>query len=265
MKKLSLFLSLLITFVACSKTEKPTNTPALNTERLIEDIQFISSDMTQGRLVGTEGNRYAREYIVGRFNEIGIEPYGDDYEHPFEFTRRNGDKRTGVNVIGIDQGTSDSVIVITAHYDHLGIRDSLIYNGADDNASGTAGLIAIMDYFSKTEQNHTLIFAALDGEEGGLRGARALVQDSVLMDKVVLNINMDMIAQNDKNELYAVGTYHYPQLKPVLENVITGDVSLLFGQRENFPQDLIQYIRSQSFSLPRQSFCPTGRLQLIQF
>ena len=140
------------------------------------------------------------------------------------------------------------MIVITAHYDHLGVRDSLIYNGADDNASGTAGLIAIMDYFSKTEQNHTLIFAALDGEEGGLRGARALVQDSVLMDKVVLNINMDMIAQNDKNELYAVGTYHYPQLKPVLENVITGDVSLLFGH--DTPEDGNQDWTSQSDHYP---------------
>ena len=127
------------------------------------------------------------------------------------------------------EGNSDSVIVISAHYDHLGVRDSLIFNGADDNASGTSGLLAMADYFTREKPNHTLVFAAFDAEEGGLNGARAFVQDSVFLEKVVLNINMDMIAQNDKNELYAVGTYHYPELKPVLETIETGEISLLFG------------------------------------
>ena len=135
----------------------------------------------------------------------------------------------GTNVIGMIEGESDSLILISAHYDHLGIRDSLIYNGADDNASGTAGLLAIMDYFTQTKPKHTLVFAAFDAEEGGLRGARALAEDSVFLQKVKLNVNMDMISQNDKNELYAVGTYHYPWLKPILERVETGNIHLLFG------------------------------------
>lgn len=132
-------------------------------------------------------------------------------------------------MIGSIAGKTDSVILLTAHYDHLGIRDSLIYNGADDNASGTAGLLAMMDYFSQKQPNHTVVFAALDAEEGGLNGAVALANDSSFMERVVLNINMDMIAQNEENELYAVGTYHFPEFKPVLEKVETGDINLLFG------------------------------------
>ena len=226
MKRFSIyFASLMVLVAACTG---PEEAPELNTDRLITDLEYLSSDALEGRLVGSEGNAKAREFIIQRYEELGITPFQGSLEHPFSFTRR-GDEMTGVNVIGEIAGVSDSVILITAHYDHVGIRDSLIYNGADDNASGTAGLLAMLDYFSQVKPQHTLVFAALDAEEGGLRGARALAEDSVFLEKVMLNINMDMISQNDKNELYAVGTYHYPQLKPVLESIETGEVHLLFG------------------------------------
>jgi Zn-dependent M28 family amino/carboxypeptidase len=136
---------------------------------------------------------------------------------------------TGVNVIGQITGDSDSVIVITAHYDHLGVRDSLIFNGADDDASGTVALLAYIDYFKQQKPDHTLVFAAFDAEEMGLQGARAMVQDSVFLDRVKININLDMIAQNDKDEIYAVGTYHYPELKPVVDSIDKAGVNLLYG------------------------------------
>ena len=202
---------------------------SLDTEQLIEDLRMISSDETEGRRTGTEGNKKAREYLVQRFEEEGALPFQGSFTHEFDFTSRRGEDMTGINVIGQIAGNSDSVLIITAHYDHLGMRDSLIYNGADDDASGTAALLAFIDYFNQVKPNHTLVFAAFDAEEMGLQGARALVQDSVFMEKVVMNINLDMIAQNDKNELYASGTYHHPQLKPILENIETGDVKLLFG------------------------------------
>lgn len=227
MKRSFLFFILLsIAVTACSPTQEQVT---LNTDRLTEDLQTISADDMEGRKYGTEGNAKAREYVIGRFEEIGLQPFEGSYTHDFSIERRNGTVVEGTNVIGIIEGKSDSMIVLGAHYDHLGIRDSLIYNGADDNASGTAGLIAMADYFTKMQPNHTLIIAAWDAEEGGLNGARAFVRDSVFLEKVKLNVNMDMIAQNKKNELYAVGTYHYPELKPVLESVETGEISLLFG------------------------------------
>ncbi|WP_142454590.1 M20/M25/M40 family metallo-hydrolase [Gracilimonas mengyeensis] len=224
-----LLLFLAVLFISCSAQQEETPLPTLDTEQLIEDLRFISSDTTEGRRAGTEGNRIAREYIVERFKETGAQPFQGSYTHEFEFTNRQDEQMTGVNVIGQITGDSDSVIVITAHYDHLGKQDSLIYNGADDDASGTSALLAYAEYFSQVQPNHTLVFAAFDAEEMGLRGARAFVQDSVFLEKVKLNINLDMIAQNQENELYAVGTYHYPELKTVLDSIDTGAINLQFG------------------------------------
>ncbi|GAB5409862.1 MAG: M20/M25/M40 family metallo-hydrolase [Balneolaceae bacterium] len=201
----------------------------LDTDQLIEDIKTLSADDMQGRLVGTEGNAKARDYITGRFVEIAVPAFKGNYDHSFTITRANGNEVSGINVIGFLEGESDSMIVLTAHYDHLGVRDSLIFNGADDNASGTSALLAIADYFAQVKPKHTLVFAALDAEEGGLNGARAFVEDSILLQKVVLNINMDMISQNDNNEIYAAGTSHYPFLKPILETIDTGELTLSFG------------------------------------
>ena len=240
--KFSLFylLAAILFVFAC---EPAKDVPTLDTNTLISDLEYLSSDELEGRYVGSEGNAKAREFILGRYKDLGIAPFGDNYEHEFTFERRS-EMITGVNVLGSIAGKMDSIILISAHYDHLGIRDSLIYNGADDNASGTAGLLAMMDYFSKIEPKHTLVFAAFDAEEGGLRGARALAEDSVFLQKVKLNVNMDMIAQNDKNELYAVGTYHYPWLAPILEKVETGEVQLLFGHDR--PEDGDQDWTNQS-------------------
>lgn len=224
---LSLFVLL---FVSCSVEQRETEQEySVNTDQLIEDLRVISSDSTEGRRTGTKGNRIAREYLLQRFEEEGAEPFQGSYTHEFTFNSRQDEAMTGVNVIGQVSGSSDSVIVITAHYDHIGIRDSLIFNGADDDASGTAALLAYIDYFSEVKPNHTLVFAAFDAEEMGLQGARALVQDSVFLDKVKMNINLDMIAQNDENEIYAVGTYHYPELKPVLEDIDKAGVNVLYG------------------------------------
>ncbi len=122
-------------------------------------------------------------------------------------------------------------IVITAHYDHLGIVKDEIYNGADDDASGTAALFALANYFKEKRPSHSIIFVAFDGEESGLRGSNAFVAaPPVKKESIVLNVNMDMVAHNDKNELYASGTFHYPALKPQLETIAkSAKVKLLIG------------------------------------
>jgi len=217
---------LVIVLISCSSS----TTTTLDTDQLIEDLRFISSDVTEGRRTGTEGNKIAREYLVTRFEEEGVKPFNGSYTHKFTFNnRRTEEELTGINVIAEVTGKSDSMIVITAHYDHLGKRDSLIFNGADDDASGTAALLALANYFTKEQPNHTLVFAAFDAEEMGLQGARAFVADSVLLSKVKLNINMDMISKNDSSQIYAAGTYHYPFTKPILESIDTGNLELLFG------------------------------------
>ena len=181
----------------------------------------------KGRKTGTEGNAKARVYIKTRFQELGMQPD----EQPFTFTYKDQIvQQKGVNVLGTIKGTdSDQAIVITAHYDHLGIKNNNIYNGTDDNASGVVGLFAVGSHFKKNPPKNTLIIAALDAEEASGAGSTMLVA-SLDRSKIILNVNLDMIGRDQNRILYAVGTYHYPSLKPLIEKVADkAPVKLLTG------------------------------------
>lgn len=205
----------------------------INAARLLRDVEVLSADDMQGRGIGTPGGVKARAYVAQRFKEAGLKMFGDAYLQPFEFTNRANEKISGANVVGFIEGKKykDKYIVIAAHYDHVGIQKGEIYNGADDDASGTAALFAVAEFFKKNKPAHSIIFAAFDGEESGLRGSRAFVAaPPVAKEKIALNVNMDMVAHNDKNELYASGTFHYPALKPAIETVAkNAKIKLLLG------------------------------------
>jgi Zn-dependent M28 family amino/carboxypeptidase len=206
----------------------------LDEEQLIVDIRTLAHDTMEGRQTGTPGNERARRYLRERFAETGIEPIGSSFEHRFTFTPRNGTEQLeGVNFIGVVRGTHlpERYIVVTAHYDHLGIRDGEIYNGADDNASGSSALLAMARHFAEQPPQHSIIFAGLDAEEMGLQGARAFVANPpVAHDALLFNVNMDMISRNEADELYAAGTYHYPWLVPLIERLAAdAPVTLLMG------------------------------------
>ena len=174
----------------------------------------------------------AGEYIAEAFQEARVQPFGDSYFAPFAFTDSDSTQQIGVNVVGYVEGLSGSghTIVLTAHYDHLGVRDGQVYNGADDNASGTAALLAIARLVSAAPLGHTVIFAAVDAEEMGLQGARAFVREPpVLLSRIALNVNLDMVSHSD-SVLFVAGTHHYPFLKPYLESIEPASpVVLRFG------------------------------------
>ncbi len=211
-------------FTACSGQELP------NKDQLMKDVNYLASDQLKGRETGTAGNKMARDYVIARFEDLGIKKIGDAFTSDFNF-KRNGIKNKGVNVIGKIDGKVDSSIIITAHYDHEGVKNGQIYNGADDNASGVAGLLAIAKYFIQNKPNHNLIFVAFDAEEKGLQGARHFVKNMPLdIKKILLNVNMDMISRSDKNEIYVAGTYHYPQYKEILISAnSTSNIKLFMG------------------------------------
>lgn len=201
--------------------------------KLINDLKYLSSDELEGRSADRPSMQLARDRVERRFRESGIEPIDGNYKQAFPITRRNAAPLNGINFVGMIKGKkhADKYIVITAHYDHVGISDGEIYNGADDNASGTAALFAIASYFKKKRPDHSLIFVAFDAEEKGLQGARHFVANlPVEKEKILLNVNMDMLSRNDKGELYAAGTFHYPQFKPALEKVQkSAKIKLLLG------------------------------------
>ena len=202
--------------------------------RLIRDIQILSADDMEGRSADRPSMQKARDYIEKRFAESELEPFGGSFRQEFEIKLRGiSQPLKGVNFVGRLAGRKqrDKYIVITAHYDHDGIKRGEIYNGADDNASGTAALFAVASYFKKHQPEHSLIFAAFDAEEKGLLGSRHFVANLPVKKELVrLNVNMDMISRNDKGELYAAGAFHYPQLRPILiEAQKRARVKLLLG------------------------------------
>lgn len=200
--------------------------------KAIDDVRILSADDMQGRAPGTPGSEKARAHILTRFAQIGLAPVGDRFEQPFNFTKRDGSTVQGVNLVARIKGTrGGKAMVVSAHYDHLGVRNGEIYNGADDNASGVAGLLAVAEAFKDKPPKHDVIFAVVDAEESGLRGARAFVAaPPVPLATIALDVNFDMLAKNLKNELYVAGTAPFPYLKPILVKVaMTAPVSLKLG------------------------------------
>src|SRR5205085_818548 len=168
----------------------------VNADQLLEDTRTLSADDMEGRGAGTQGGARARAYIIRRFDESGLKPLWSSYEQPFELGGEGAKARKGVNVVGYLRGRNhpERLIVVTAHYDHLGIKNGQIYNGADDNASGVAAMLQLAAHFSRERPENSMIFAALDAEEIGLVGACALVKQ-LQMEKrdVALNVNLDMV------------------------------------------------------------------------
>jgi Zn-dependent M28 family amino/carboxypeptidase len=213
--------------------------PRVDAERMLGAVEFLASDALRGRRTGSPGNAEAREFLVGEFRRVGLQPFGTSYTQDFTFTgRRDSVTYQGSNVVGYLKGTRepDRYIVITAHYDHVGVgrpdeRGDSIYNGADDNAAGAAAIVALAGYLREHPPAHSVIFVAFDAEEMGLQGARAFVAaPPVPLERIALNLNLDMVSRNDKNELYAVGTYHYPFLKPYVERAAArSGIKLLMG------------------------------------
>jgi len=213
-KKIAFILAVLLTsFFSIGQSDI-----SFDEEKLLKNLETLSSDAFQGRKTGEKGSKMAREFIVSEFERLNVEPFGDKYEHHFDFETKK-EKVHGINILGIFKGAEkqNEYIVVSAHYDHLGIIDGKIYNGADDDASGTSALFAFAEYLTKNPPKHSVILAAFDAEEMGLQGSKYFV-DKMKTSKIVANVNMDMICRSSKNELYVVGSRYTKSLESLIEN-----------------------------------------------
>jgi aminopeptidase YwaD len=200
MKHLSLFSLFLGVFLLTVEPIVAQNT-ANNLEK---HVSILASDSLEGRGLGTKGSAKAKAYITNQFAEIGLKAFNDSYLAPFEFRQRiawiNAD-----NIVGYlqnpDAPLKDEFIVIGAHFDHLGFSknkegEKTIYAGADDNASGTAGIIEMARKLKalENELNRSIIFIAFDAEESGLIGSTHFVDNPpVPLEKIKAMISLDMI------------------------------------------------------------------------
>lgn len=203
------------------------------TTRLMSRLSALSADSMEGRRAGTPGSQRARRWIIAELTAIGATPLGSSFEQPIKLPARAGADTLGANIIARISGTQSGgpVIVVSAHYDHLGVRDGVVFNGADDDASGCVALLAIAERLIKERPTHDVILAFFDNEEGGMHGSRGFVASGlVASDRIALNINLDMIARQDGKALWVSGTSHHPSLKSLAEAAQVGaTVPIRFG------------------------------------
>lgn len=221
MKKL-IILFLLVNGLISYAQEK---TFQFDSNKLLKHVEVLSSDLYEGRRTGTQGALMAKDYIVRELQKLHVEPLADTHEQPFSFTAR-GKQYKGINILGKILGTDvpNKYIVISAHYDHEGIKNGEIYNGADDDASGVSALLAFAEYFQKNPPKHSVILAFFDAEELGLQGSRYYVDNTVVpLENIRLNMNLDMVSRNDKNELYITGARNNQAFQNAIENQKASD------------------------------------------
>ena len=211
MKKIALFFVVATLLFSCKETKKATDTSADEKKAVIDSVTVkkhlytLASDDMQGRKPGTEGIEKAAKYIESEYKRIGLKFYDSlqSYRQTFTFTGRRSKKEiTSSNIIGVLEGKSkkDEYVIISAHYDHLGIRkkegqlDS-IYNGANDDASGVTGVLTLAEYFkNKGTNERTIIFVAFTAEEMGLVGSKHFGK-GIDASKFVAGINLEMIGK----------------------------------------------------------------------
>jgi Zn-dependent M28 family amino/carboxypeptidase len=244
-KRWFLMFALVLTVTA----QGPPVSAVIDSAELLNDVRILSGDAMEGRQAGTPGGDRARAYVVARFRESGIVPFASGYEQPFSFSVRGAAVR-GVNVLGRIDGRREprKYIVLSAHYDHIGTRNRQVFNGADDNASGTAALFAVAKYFTAHPPSNSLIFAAFDAEESGLKGSQAFVKEPPVPARLLLlNLNADMIGRSFDDKLFVAGTTLQPFLRADVQAVAANaPLKLIMGhddpkQRDDWTRDSDHY------------------------
>ncbi|MFN5386535.1 MAG: M20/M25/M40 family metallo-hydrolase [Bacteroidota bacterium] len=208
----------------------------ISIEKLQKHIGFLASDSLHGRGTGTPDEQKAAAYIASAFRDLGLGylPGQKEYVIPFSFrktkdphgneTDTTAPRTQSMNVAGLINCNKPYTICIGAHFDHLGLghdKNSLdanpegkIHNGADDNASGVAGILELARYYSGARKNklrYNLAFVCFSGEELGLIGSKKFVEANVLdTASIQLMINLDMVGRlNDSTQkvmVYGTGT-----------------------------------------------------------
>ena len=205
--------------------QKYANT--ITPEELKTHLYIIASDSMQGRNTGSEGQKKAGKYIIEQHQKNGLTyPTGADsfYQKvPADFMqRRFGPKLPdSENIWTFIEGTTnkDEIVVISAHYDHVGTKGGEVYNGADDDGSGTVALIEIAQAFNKAKANghgpkRSVLILHVTGEEYGLHGSRYYSENPLFpLEKTVADVNIDMIGRRDtiysktnEDYIYVVGS-----------------------------------------------------------
>ena len=214
------------------------NAQNIEVENLQKHIYFLADDKMKGRGTGSKQNLKASKYIAKEFKKIGLEPLGTEgfYQNFTAKVKRIVVKdsiRSARNVIGFLDNKAEKTVVIGAHYDHIGEGKQgsslaensygIIHNGADDNASGIAGLLELARIYAtnNTVESVNFLFIAFGAEELGLVGSRYFVNNPTMnLNSIHWMLNMDMIGRfNPENGVSIIGYGTSPEFEIIHEKL----------------------------------------------
>jgi len=181
------------------------NSQTVNEISVKKHLYTLANDSMQGRKAGSPGIEKAAKYIEQQFSKIGLKPFnGSSFRQTFKHINKRSEKKeelTLFNVIGLLEGTTlkEDFVVVSAHYDHLGRKNigegDLIFNGANDNASGVSAMIMLADYFKKAKINkRSILFIAFTAEEMGLVGSNYFGK-TISAETIIAGVNIEMIGK----------------------------------------------------------------------
>lgn len=223
--------------------------------RIAKHVGALAGDKMKGRGTGSRENTKAAAYIRKQFRKYGLTPLGTDgFYQPFTAKVRRvvvpDSLRKATNVIGFLDNKAPHTIVIGAHYDHLGDGrqgssladkpEGQIHNGADDNASGVAGLLELARHYATNDQKepYNLLFIGFGAEELGLQGSRYFVSQPTLpLEKLDFMVCLDMIGRYDPNRGVGIGGYGTSDGWPAVFKDVTGSVKFFTDRPGNGGSD----------------------------
>lgn len=217
---------------------------------LEKTLNYLASDQLKGRKIGSEGIEKAAQFIEHSLKKSGLKPYYQTYRDSFDFKNK-----VGYNIVAYKEGDNpnlkNQIVLIGAHYDHIGIlppiKGDSIANGANDDASGTAAILEIAKYFAKRKTKRSMLFVLFSGEEVGLVGsshlAKRLKNENVSLYTM---LEYEMIGVPLKNKDYSayITGYKLTNLakkfnqytgKNVLGYLPTAQMYQLFKRSDNYP------------------------------
>ena len=181
------------------------NSQTVNEISVKKHLYTLANDSMQGRKAGSPGIEKAAKYIEQQFSKIGLKPFnGSSFRQTFKHINKRYEKKEELilfNVIGLLEGTTlkEEFVIVSAHYDHLGRKNigegDLIFNGANDNASGVSAMIMLADYFKKAKINkRSILFIAFTAEEMGLVGSNYFGK-TISAETIIAGVNIEMIGK----------------------------------------------------------------------
>ncbi len=268
-------------FISCSTAKKTVDydkieakyVNQINTENLKTHLTIIASDEMEGRNTGSEGQKKAGRYMIEQYQKMNVPfPKGaKDYYQPvpasFLNAKRNLNLPDSENIWAFIEGSDkkDEIVVISAHYDHVGIKNGEIYNGADDDGSGTVALMEIARVFQKAKEDgngsrRSILILHVTAEEVGLHGSRYYSENPLFpLANTVADVNIDMIGRRDElhkdsnNYVYVIGSdYLSTDLYNICENANTKHGLLTLDYKYNDKNDKNRfYYRSDHYNFAK--------------